>query len=125
MKEATPRVVHILDAKYEKTDLQSVVSTNCTHQSLQDRNKLLELLIEYEELFDGTLGDWKTKPVSFGLKEDAKAYHGRPFPVPRVHKKIIKELHRLCDLGVLEFQPTSEWASASFITPKQIKLCAL
>ena len=28
--EATQRVVHILDAKYEKADLQSVVSTNCT-----------------------------------------------------------------------------------------------
>ncbi len=47
--EATQRVVHILDAKYEKADLQSVVSANCTHLSLQDQNKLLELLTEYEE----------------------------------------------------------------------------
>ena len=30
MHEATQQVVHILDAKYEKADLQSVVSTNCT-----------------------------------------------------------------------------------------------
>ena len=65
MQEVTQRVVHILDAKYEKADLQSVVSANCTHLSLQDQNKLLELLTEYEELFDGTLGDWNTKPVSF------------------------------------------------------------
>ena len=43
--EATQRVVHILDAKYEQADLQSVVSTNCTDLSLQDQNKLLELLI--------------------------------------------------------------------------------
>ena len=34
--EATQRVVHILDANYEKADLQSVVSANCTHLSLQD-----------------------------------------------------------------------------------------
>ena len=33
MQEATKQVVHILDAKYEKADLQSVVSTNCTHLS--------------------------------------------------------------------------------------------
>ena len=37
--------------------------------SLQDQNKLLESLTEYEELFDGTLGDWNTEPVSFELKE--------------------------------------------------------
>jgi len=36
MHEVTQRVVHILDTKYEKADLQSVVSTNCTHLSLQD-----------------------------------------------------------------------------------------
>jgi hypothetical protein len=38
-----------------------------THISLQDQKKLLELLIEIEELFDGTLGGWKTNPVSFEL----------------------------------------------------------
>ena len=68
-QEAMQGVAHILDAKYEKADLQSVVSANCTHQSLQDQNKLLELLTEFEELFDGTVGDWNTEPVSFELKE--------------------------------------------------------
>ncbi len=53
--EATQRVVHILDAKYKKADLQSVVSTNCSHLRLQDQNKLLGLFTEFEELFDGTL----------------------------------------------------------------------
>ena len=32
--EATQRVVHILDAKYEKAHLQSVVSTKCTYLRL-------------------------------------------------------------------------------------------
>ena len=84
MQEATQQVVHILDTKYEKADLQSVVSANCTHQSLQKQKKLLELLTKFEELFDGTLGDWNTEPVSFELKEGAKPYHDRPFPLPRV-----------------------------------------
>ncbi len=35
MHDATERVVHILDAKNEKADLQSVISTNCTHLSLK------------------------------------------------------------------------------------------
>ena len=119
--KATQRVVHILDAKYEKTDLQTVVSANCIHLSLYDQTKLLELLTEYEELFDGTLGDWNTEPISFELKEGTKPYHGMPFPVPRLHKDtLIRELNRLCDLGVLEFQPASEWTSPSFTIPKKV-----
>jgi hypothetical protein len=35
MQQATPWVVHILDAKYEKADLQSIVFTNCSRLSLQ------------------------------------------------------------------------------------------
>ncbi len=31
--EATDQLVHILDAKYEKADLQALVSTNCAHLS--------------------------------------------------------------------------------------------
>ncbi len=43
MQEAMMWVVHIPDAKYEKADLQSVDSTNCTHLSLHNQYKLLEL----------------------------------------------------------------------------------
>ena len=110
-QEATKQVVHMLDAKYLKADLQSVVSANCTHLSRQDQNKFLDLLTEHVELFDGTLGDWNTEPVSFELKEGAKPYHDRPYPVPKIRKETtIKELNRLCELGVMEFQPASEWA---------------
>ena len=50
MQQVTDQVKNILGAKYEKADLQSVVSTNCSHISLQDQNKLLELLTDFEEL---------------------------------------------------------------------------
>ncbi len=71
-------------------------------------------------LFNDTLGDWKTKPVSFQLKEGSKPYHGRAFPVPKIQKEgLIREIERLCKLGVLERQPESEWASPSFIVPKK------
>ena len=78
--------------------------------------------MKYESLFDGTLGDWKTKPVSFQLKDGSKPYHGRAFPVPKIHKEVlIREIERLCKLGVLERQQESEWASPSFIVPKKNK----
>ncbi len=80
-EEATQHVIHILDAKYKKADLQSVVDTNCPHISLPDQNKLLDLLTKYEDLFDGTLDGWNTEHVSFELKDDAKPYHSRAYPV--------------------------------------------
>jgi hypothetical protein len=80
----------------------------------------LQLLKKYKSLFDGTLDDWKTKPVSFQLKEGISPHHGQAFPVPKIHKDtIMKEVERLCKLGVLERQPASEWASPSFIIPKK------
>jgi len=38
---------------------------------------LLSLLLDYESLFDGTLGDWKRPLISVELKDGAKPYHGR------------------------------------------------
>jgi hypothetical protein len=121
-QDATKRVTRILDANYQKADLQSIATDKCKHLSADQQKKLLQLLTKYELLFDNTLGDWKTKPVSFQLKEGVSPYHGRAFPVPKVHKETIKkEVEILCQLGVLERQPASEWASPSFILPKKDK----
>ena len=84
--ETTNRVVRILDATYKKADLQAIAKS-CTHLSSEEQNMLLELLTNYEPLFDGTLGAWKTTPISFELKEGAKPYHGREFPIPKVLKR--------------------------------------
>ena len=71
-------------------------------------------------MFDGTLGDWKGKSVNFELKPGAKPYHGRPFPVPQLHKDTIKkEVERLVEIGVLKPIQESERASSSFIIPKK------
>ncbi len=92
-QDATKHATWILDAKYSKADLQSVVRDNCKHLKAAQQKKLLQLLKKYELLFDGTLGDWKTKPVSFQLKEDASPYQGQAFPVPKMHKDtLIKEV---------------------------------
>jgi hypothetical protein len=121
-QDATKHVTQILDAKYQKADLQSIVRDACKHLSTDQQKKLLQLLKKYELLFDGTLGDWKTKLVSFQLQEGVSPYHGQAFPVPKIHKDtIMKEVERLCKLGVLERQPASEWALPSFIIHKKDK----
>jgi hypothetical protein len=119
-QDATKHVTRILDAKCKKADLQLIVRDNCKHLSTDQQKKLLQLLKKYESLFDGTLDDWKTKLVSFQLKEGVSPYHGQTFPVPKIHKDtIFKEVEGLCKLGVLERQPASEWALPSFIIPKK------
>jgi hypothetical protein len=75
-QDATKHATGILDANYKKADLQLVVRDNCKHLKVDQQKQLLQLLMKYESLFDGTLGDWKTKPVSFQLKEGASLYHG-------------------------------------------------
>ena len=56
-QDATQCAMRILDAKYRKADLQSVVRDNCKHLSADQQKKLLQLLKKYELLFNGTLGD--------------------------------------------------------------------
>ena len=81
---------------------------------------MLKLLQKYEEFFDGTLGDFQTDPVDFDLIPDAKAYHGRAFPVPHLQKTVFKkEVEHLVGLGVLKPQPRSEWGLPAFIIAKK------
>ncbi len=81
---------------------------------------LLALLLQFEELFDGMLRDWKLPPVSFESKDGAKLYHGRPYHIPKIHKAtLMKEINHLILIGVLKWQPLSKWALPSFIIPKK------
>jgi hypothetical protein len=79
------------------------------------------MLLRYEPLFDGTLGDWNLPPVSFEiLKEGMKPYHGRAYPILQIHKAVLmKEIDRLCLIGVLKWQPSSRWTLPAFIIPQK------
>jgi hypothetical protein len=56
-RSTTKRMVKILDAKYEKADLPAITRKNCSHLTASDREKLLSVLLKFESLFNGTLGD--------------------------------------------------------------------
>ena len=90
-KALNDRTVKILDAKYEKANLPQVVEDNCSHLSKSQQTDLSKLLQEYETLFDGTLGDWDTEPIHLQLKPAATPFHGRPFPIPRIHLETLKK----------------------------------
>ncbi len=106
---ATKCVVEILDAKYAKADLPAIVRDNCKHLNPSERESLLSLLLKFEHLFDCTLGEWSLPPVSIQLMEGAKPFHGRPYPIPKVHKAtLMKEIDRLVSIGVIKWQPYSQ-----------------
>ena len=117
--QASERVKRILDAKYQKADLDSIVEEH-SHLSTEEREMLLILLKRYGSLFDGTLGLWKGTEIDLELLPDVKPYHARPYPVPRCHEATVKqEVERLCKIGVLKRVNRSEWAAPSFIIPKK------
>ena len=120
MWEATNRAVTTLDAKYKKANLPQVVHENCKHLTMSQWNCSFKLLLEFEELFDGTLGDWKTEPVKFQLKPGTAPYHGRAFPIPHIYLETLKkEVARLVKLGVLIKQPFSQWGAPTSIMLKK------
>ena len=100
---ATARVTKILDAHYERANLVDVVEKHCCYLSKERRGKILRVLKQYEDLFDGTLGDFQIEPVHLEPKEGTKSKYHKSFLVPKVNKETFKKkLERLRKIGVLK-----------------------
>ena len=92
----------------------------CEQLSKEEQEKLLALLKKYEQLFDETVGTWKTKPVDQFLKDpDCAPYHAKAYPVPKSQEQKLKEeVDRLCQQGILRKINRSEWAYPMFAVSK-------
>jgi hypothetical protein len=84
------------------------------------QKKLLSLLKDFEDLFDGTLGKWNTDPIDIETKPNHKPSSARYYPVPKINKATFKkELLRLVEIGVLTPVQQSEYGTPVFIIPKK------
>ncbi len=111
--------VEILDAKYEKVEIDEVIN-QLNHLDPHQKEDLKKVLLGHTKLFDGTLGVYPHRKFHIDLIEGAVAKHARPYPVPVIHLQAFKkELLHLVEIGVLSPQGASEWASPTFITPKK------
>ena len=113
------RIQDIIESKYCPADLEKIVS-ECKHLEKDEQKQLLQLLQKYEDLFDGTLGTWKTDPIELELKDpNVKPYHAKPYPVPYSQEAKLKaECKRMCEYGVLRKINHSEWACPMFTISK-------
>ena len=57
----------------------------------EESTALHTLITKYELLLNGNLGTWKNKPADTELKTDAKPYHTKTYPVPRVYESVFKK----------------------------------
>jgi hypothetical protein len=119
--EPTCYAVEILDAKYEKVEVEEVTNhLNLTHLSLQQKEDLKQVLQEHTKLFNGTLGVYPNRNFHIDLIPRAAAKHARPYPVPVIHLAAFKnELLHVVEIGVLSPQGASKWASPTFINPQK------
>jgi len=119
VEDAVHRVKRILDAKYEKADIEKI----CQEQAELDQkqqSQLAVLLRKYGALFDGQLGRWHGQEVKLELKEGAKPHHVRAYNIPRCHIQTLKaKVERLVKIGFLKKVNRSEWAAPTLIIPKK------
>ena len=71
-------------------------------------------------MFDGNLRTWHGKPYDIKPKSGAEPYHGKPFPVPRIHAlKFKHDLNRIESLKVIKKVNHSQWGAPTFLIPKK------
>jgi hypothetical protein len=126
LRDEYSRATKILDAEYKPASCDDVIKTY-ENLYVKEQHQLQTLLHKYEHLFDGTLGEFNMEPIPISLQlmdHNCKPIHVRAYTVPRsVEQQLqhIKEIVRLVDIGVLEEDYSSEWASRipSFAIPKK------
>ena len=71
-------------------------------------------------MFDGNLGTWHGNPYDIKPKPYAEPYHGKPFPVPRIHELTFKqELDIIEYLNVIKKVNRYQWGAPTFLIPKK------
>jgi hypothetical protein len=126
LRDEYSQATKILDADYKPASLDDVIKT-CENLHVEEQHHFKILLQKYEHLIDGTLGEFNMEQTTISLQlmdPNCKPIHVRAYNVPRSVEQQLqqsKKIVRLVDIGVLEEDYSSEWASISpsFAIPKR------
>jgi hypothetical protein len=120
---------HFLNTKILDTEYKHVLAIlddvfkTCENLHIEEQYQLKTLL--YEHMFNGILQEFIMEQMSISLQlmdPNFKPIHARAYTVPRSVEQQLrfsKEIVRLVDIGVLEEDYSSEWASPSIAIPKK------
>ena len=81
----------ILDAKYEKVDIEDLIKKHCSRLNKTQQIQLKEVLLKYDKLFDYMLEKHPGQPMHIDLQPNASPVYRRPYPVPQVHLATFKK----------------------------------
>ncbi len=96
------------------------VMRQCSHLNVTQQEDLCQVLKEFSELFDGTLGIYPHRKFHIDVMPGAKPKHARPYAIARIHLEAFKkEFDHLVSIEVLSTTGASEWGSPMFIMPKK------
>ena len=112
-------MVKILDSSYVKADLHQIAD-NANQMNYEERTLLLSFIEDFEDLFDGNLGEWDTEPVDLNLNPDSKPLNSEYYSFPRINKETYQnKLKRLVKIILLTSVQKSQYGAPIFIIPKK------
>ena len=102
------------------------MNKKCQHLSTEKHDRLITLLLRFEDIFGGMVGTWDTTLLYLKLKNNVKPVCSRPYPVPMVHKVVLKkEVKVIVILVVLEHANYSKRVAPYLVQPKSKTYCVL
>jgi hypothetical protein len=89
-------------AVYNKPDLLEVAKRDGANLIPAQQALLFNVLTANDVVFKGGHGHYNGEPVGLKLKDDAKPYHTKPYPIPLKNREVMEhELTRKCTIGAL------------------------
>jgi hypothetical protein len=113
------RIQSITASKYCPADLTKIVE-ECTHLDNTEQRQLLKLQQKFEDLFEGTLGTWKTDPVDLELIDPkVKPFSCQTIPIAILSREKTERANKLILLvWSTQKKNNSEWACPMFTIAK-------
>ena len=116
-KRNETNIKEMRDNNYRKMTSKEITNhKNQQHLSTMEKEKLTNVIREFEDLFQGTAGNYTGNPVQIKIRKDAKPYHARPYRIPQAQEAVTrKAIDAMIKNNVLEeYDGDSEWAAPTF-----------
>ena len=83
-REGIEIMVNSIYSTYAKEELGNI-SANVVHTNADDRTKLINILKESEEFFDGTIREWDTETTDLAKNPNYKPVNSKYYPIPKIN----------------------------------------